>query len=227
VGNDSPGSFVDNLEQGLGELVDVPIGVDVAGCLDAFVAEQLLDGLEVAGLVEDTLARTVPGLVHPFPAGCAFAHNPGPGQAPVPPVVQAVDAHRPAGKTVDDGLAFVGYRLLPCEQIIVRAGFLLNLQPPEVMPERDLGDRNFADRLAFREDRQPSPLMVEVLELDFLEGALAEPLVEQQPESETVTEPRLRGENRCPLVFGERRPVHPAFPGAFDWQRRVPMEAAA
>jgi hypothetical protein len=34
VGNDSHGSLVAHLEQRLGELVDIPVGVDVAGRLD-------------------------------------------------------------------------------------------------------------------------------------------------------------------------------------------------
>jgi hypothetical protein len=43
-----------------GELVDVTVGVNVAGRLDRGVAEQLLDGLEVAGRVEN---RSTSGLV--------------------------------------------------------------------------------------------------------------------------------------------------------------------
>jgi hypothetical protein len=50
-----------------GELVDVPVGVDVAGRLNRGVAEQLLDGLEVAGGVEHALAGCVATLVHLSP----------------------------------------------------------------------------------------------------------------------------------------------------------------
>ena len=50
----------------LRELVDVPVGVDVAGRGDRRVAEELLDGFEVAGVVEDALPSGVAGLVHPL-----------------------------------------------------------------------------------------------------------------------------------------------------------------
>jgi hypothetical protein len=49
------GLVIEHLAQRLGELVDVPIGVNVPGRLDAFVAEELLDGLQVPSLVEDAL----------------------------------------------------------------------------------------------------------------------------------------------------------------------------
>ncbi|HEV2974233.1 MAG TPA: hypothetical protein VGX69_04465 [Solirubrobacteraceae bacterium] len=76
------------------ELVDVPVGVDVAGRLDRGVAEQLLDGLEVAGGVEHALAGCVAALVHLLAAGRARRDDAGGGEAAIPPVVRRVAAHR-------------------------------------------------------------------------------------------------------------------------------------
>jgi hypothetical protein len=78
--------------EGRGELVDVPVGVHVAGGLDRRVAEELLDGLEVAGGVEDALAGGVAGLVHPLAAGRAGGDDAGALEAAVPPAVHAVVA---------------------------------------------------------------------------------------------------------------------------------------
>jgi hypothetical protein len=54
---------------------------------------------------------------------------------------------------------------------VLRLGFRLDEQPPQVDPERRLRDRDFAHLLAFGEDRQTLAVMVEVPELDALEGA--------------------------------------------------------
>ncbi len=54
-GNDSLFPLVDHLAHDARELLDVPVGVDVARRLDRLVAEQLLDSLQVPGLVEDAL----------------------------------------------------------------------------------------------------------------------------------------------------------------------------
>ncbi len=48
----------------------------------------------------------------------------------------------------------------------------------EIEPERRVGDGQFADLLALREDRQGAALVVEVLELDGLQCALAQAVVE-------------------------------------------------
>ena len=59
------------------------------------MAEQLLNGLQVAvGGVEHTLARGVPRLVHPLTRGLPHGHDAAPSEAAIPPVVQAVNAHR-------------------------------------------------------------------------------------------------------------------------------------
>jgi hypothetical protein len=52
--------FADDIAHGRLELVDVPVGVNVAGRGDRRVFEQLLDGLQVAGAVEHRLAGGVP-----------------------------------------------------------------------------------------------------------------------------------------------------------------------
>ena len=66
--------------------------------MDRGVAEQLLDGLQVAGGVEHALAGGVAALVHPLAAGRALGHDPGGGEAAVPSVVRAVAAHGFSGK---------------------------------------------------------------------------------------------------------------------------------
>lgn len=80
-----------------GELVDVPVGVDVAGRLDGGVAEELLHSLEVAGGVEHALAGCVATLVHALAAGRARCDDAGGGEAAIPPVVRGVSAHRLVG----------------------------------------------------------------------------------------------------------------------------------
>ena len=54
LGNDSDLVILNGLEQRFRELLDVPVRVDVTGRLDRLMAEQLLDGLEVARGIEDT-----------------------------------------------------------------------------------------------------------------------------------------------------------------------------
>ena len=69
--------------------------------------------------------------------------------------------------------------------------------------------------------------MVEVLELDGLECALAQAVVEEQTEGYPIAE-ALRLGNDCPsLVVVERGPVDLARRRAFDRQGRVPVELAA
>ncbi len=58
--------------------------------------------------------------------------------------------------------------------------------PFEVQPERRVGDGQFADLLTLREDRQAAALVVEVLELDGLQRARAQAVVEQQAQRESV-----------------------------------------
>jgi site-specific DNA recombinase len=158
-----------------GELVDVPVGVDVAGRLDRGVAEQLLDGLQVSRGVEDALAGGVPRLVHPLAAGGALWDDSRVCEPPVPPRVHPVDAHwlrRVAGH-------LRSVALHPGHQVMVGLRFDFEDMPFEIQPERGVGDGQLADLLALREDRQPSALVVEVLELDGLERALAQVVVEQ------------------------------------------------
>jgi hypothetical protein len=50
----------------------------------------------------------------------------------------------------------------------------------EVVPECAVGEGQLTHLLALREDRQALALVVEVLELDGLERALAQAVVEQQ-----------------------------------------------
>jgi hypothetical protein len=52
VGNDCKSVILYCFDQRVGQLLHVPVGVDVAGRLDRFVTQQLLNGLQVAGCVE-------------------------------------------------------------------------------------------------------------------------------------------------------------------------------
>lgn len=103
-----------------GELVDVPVGVDVAGRLDRGMAEQLLDGLEVAGGVEHALAGCVAALVHLLAAGRAGRDDAGGGKAAIPPVVRGVAAHRLLRVAAH---AYAGDRALRAEQVVRGLGF--------------------------------------------------------------------------------------------------------
>ena len=82
-------------------------------------------------------------------------------------------------------------RLLPREQVMVRLGLVLDDQLPEVVPEAGVRDRQVADLPALREDREPLAVVVEVLELDDPQRALAEPVVEQQPKRQLVANVRV------------------------------------
>jgi hypothetical protein len=55
LGNDCDFVILDSLEQRFRKLLDVPVGVDVARRRDRLVAEELLDGLEIPGRVENAL----------------------------------------------------------------------------------------------------------------------------------------------------------------------------
>jgi hypothetical protein len=123
------------------------------------VAEQLLDGLEVARVIEQPLAGRVAGLVHPLAARRALGDDPGVREAAIPPVVQAVVAHRLVGER-----ALRGRCPSALHQVVVALGFGVEDQPLEVVPERRVGDRHVADLAALREDRQPLADVVEVLE---------------------------------------------------------------
>jgi hypothetical protein len=107
--------------------------------------------------------------------------------------VKAVVAHRLVGVLKHlhlrvSGLAVVAAedRLLPAEQEVVGLGARLELELLEVVPERDVHDRELADALALGEDREPAAVRVEVLELDEAQGALAETVVQEQAQGDAV-----------------------------------------
>jgi hypothetical protein len=75
---------------------------------------------------------------------------------------------------------------------------------PEVVPEAGVGDWEVADLPALREHREPLSIVVEVLELDALQRALAESVVEQKPERQFVAEVGVRREDRGADIGGER-----------------------
>ena len=53
------------------------------------------------------------------------------------------------------------------EQVVVRLGLAVEDVPPEVVPKRWFHNRQRSYLPAFGEDRQPTPVMVEVLQLYF------------------------------------------------------------
>ncbi len=71
-------------------------------------------------------------------------------------------------------------------QVVVGLGFDFDDVPFEVQPEWRVRDGQFAHLLALREDRQTAALVVEVLELDGLQCALAQSVVEQQAQGDPV-----------------------------------------
>ena len=113
-------------------------------------------------------------LVHPLPGRDTRRDDAGPLEAPVPPVVQAVDAHRLVHeeRLVHPGAAVsviaVKHHLASAHQVVVRLGLALNDETPEVVPDPSVGDRQVADLTALREDREPLSMVIEVLELDAL-----------------------------------------------------------
>jgi hypothetical protein len=97
----------------------------------------------------------------------------------------------------------------------------------ERVPDPLVADREHLGLLALGEDLQASAFLVEVLEADASEGALTDPVEEQQPERDSVAWGRVRGEDPVALRLGERPPARRPCLGAFDRQRRVAVEAAA
>jgi hypothetical protein len=167
--------IVDGLDQGLGELLDVPVGVDVARRLNRRMAEQLLNRLEVPGRVEEALAAGMPGLVYPLSRRDALGDDPGPVKASVPPVVEAVNTHGLVPEAVHTIPSFARDRLLTGEQVLVGLGLLLDDQLPEVVPDPSVRDGQVSNLSALRKDRHPLAVVIEVLELDALECPLRRP----------------------------------------------------
>jgi hypothetical protein len=81
VGNDSQLVLRQHVAHGLGELLDVPVGVDVGGRLNRRMAEQLLDSLEIPRLVEDALTGCVSLVIPTLDAATSGLTTP-PGSAP-------------------------------------------------------------------------------------------------------------------------------------------------
>ena len=94
--------------------------------------------------------------------------------------MRAVAAHRLVGVAAH---ADAGDRALRAQQVV--RGLRADVEDVafEVEPERAVGEGQLADLLALREDRQAPALVVEVLELDGLQRALAQPVVEQQAQA--------------------------------------------
>jgi hypothetical protein len=116
--------------------------------------------------------------------------------------------------------------LAPGQEVFVRLALLLDEQPAEVVPESGVRDREVADPPALREDRQPLSVVVEVLELDGPQGALAEAVVEQESERDLVAKLGTRDENRSAVVRSERRAQYSPRLRSLDDKRGVALEIA-
>jgi hypothetical protein len=101
-------------------------------------------------------------------------------------------------------------RALPAHEVVVRLGLDVEDVALEVEPERGVGDRQLAYLLSLGEDRDALAGMVDVLELDRLEGALSEAVIEQQAEGDPVPEIGLGRDDGPPLIRREGRAVHRA-----------------
>ena len=71
-----------------------------------------------------------------------------------------------------------GCSLAGRQEVVVGLCFSFEDVEFEVFPEGRVGQRDFSDLLALREDRQATALVVEVLELDGPQSALPQPVVE-------------------------------------------------
>ena len=81
------------------------------------------------------------------------------------------------------------------QQVVAGLRLVLEDDSFEVAPEHGIGDRELADLLALREDRQAAAVGVEVLELHRGEGAFAQPVVEEEAQGGAVAEV-LGGDDR-------------------------------
>lgn len=144
------------------------------------MAEEFLNCLQVPCLVEHLLSGSVAGFVHPLAGGHPGGDDGSALEAAVPPVVGAVVSHRLLREPVDDGGALARDRFLAGEQVVVGLGLEVKDQPLEVEPEVGLRDGKLTDLFALCEDRQAPTLVVEVPELDPLEGAFSQPVVEEE-----------------------------------------------
>lgn len=163
------------------------------------MAEQLLHGLEVARRVEHALAGGVTRLVHALAARRALGDDAGTLEAPVPPLVHPVDAHR----LVREPLRARLVAGLSGHQEVCRLDLGVEDVALEVVPERRVRDRDVADVGALREDREALARVVEVLELDRLQRALAQPVVEQQTQRDAIAQLGLAGDDRAALTGRE------------------------
>jgi hypothetical protein len=87
-----------------------------------------------------------------------------------------VVAHR-LGRNRRDRFAVA---LQALHQVVVPCGLAVEDQPLKVFPEGRVGEGHVAHLAALGEDRQPPALVVEVVEADLPERAIAEAVVEQQ-----------------------------------------------
>ena len=112
------------------------------------------------------------------------------------------------------------------EQVFAGPGLPVEDVPLEVVPEGGVDDWHGLHLAALREHGEALLGVVEVAELDALEGALADPLAEEQVEAEPVA-PVVGGEDRPLLIGAEDRPVDGALAGRADRPGRVAVEPAA
>jgi hypothetical protein len=134
-------------------------------------------------VIKNTLAGGVPGFVHLLAAALALRDNPGTFKACVPPVVEAVAAHRLVAVLGDKPLPrLVSVRPdgAAAEQVLVRPRLPVENPALEVIPERRVDDWDRLTFAALPEDRQAPLGVVKVPELDVAKLALAEPAFQEQ-----------------------------------------------
>ena len=102
---------------------------------------------------------------------------------------------------------------------------LVEDQTLKIEPERGLRDPQELHLRALREDRQRAPLVIEVPELDRPKRALAQPVVEEQSDCETVAQLDLRPQDRrARSSDANRLAVYSLVPSPLNRERRVAVK---
>ena len=96
----------------------------------------------------------------------------------------------------------------------------------EVEPESRVGDWDLPDLPTLREDIEALAGVVKVLELDRLQRALTEAVVEQQSKRDSVPQGLLGGDDRTALVRREGRTVDAAAAGTLYRERGIAVQGA-
>jgi hypothetical protein len=111
---------------------------------------------------------------------------------------------------------------------VVRFGLDVDDEAFQVEPEVVVRDREFPHLAALcNDERETSPLMVEVSVLDSLQRPLADAVVEQQPECDAVAQVVILGEKSCPVLRRDGLAVYVSFLRPFDREGRIALDVPA